>query len=102
MSKTFQRRVEDFECLHCGHAVSGDGFTNHCPQCLFSRHVDVFPGDRADPCQGLMEPVAVQKKGEGYRIQHRCQLCGVERWNKSHPEDNFERLLELAEAMGRT
>ncbi|MEK7158524.1 MAG: RNHCP domain-containing protein, partial [Patescibacteria group bacterium] len=47
MSRTFQRRVEDFTCESCGAQVTGDGYTNHCPQCLVSKHVDVYPGDRA-------------------------------------------------------
>jgi len=100
MSKTFQRRIENFECLHCGAIVEGNGFTNHCPCCLWSRHVDIFPGDRSEMCQGLMEPMAVEKKGDGYRILHRCEVCGTERWNKARPEDDFGRLLELAQAMG--
>ena len=100
MARKFQRKVEDFDCLNCGARVTGDGFTNHCPQCLWSRHVDVNPGDRAEPCQGLMAPVAVSQQGGSYRIQHRCQLCGNERWNKSAPQDNFETLLKLAASMG--
>lgn len=102
MGKKFQRKVEDFDCLRCGAHVIGDGFTNHCPQCLWSRHVDVNPGDRAEACQGMMAPVAVAKRGDSYRIQHRCQLCGLERWNKSDPQDDFKRLLELAQSMGRS
>jgi len=92
----FQRRIEDFICEHCGAEVSGDGFTNHCPVCLWSKHVDVNPGDRAEPCQGLMEPVAIQPHKDSYRIRFRCQKCGEERWNKSAPQDDFETLLEIA------
>ena len=100
MDKKFQRRIEDFACLNCGAQVQGDGFTNHCPRCLYSRHVDIQPGDRAAQCGGLMAPIAVEKRGDAYRILHRCQVCAVERWNKSDPEDDFERLLELARSMG--
>ncbi|MFN2146641.1 MAG: RNHCP domain-containing protein, partial [Anaerolineales bacterium] len=35
----FQRRIEYFICEHCGAEVSGVGFTNHCPVCLWSKHV---------------------------------------------------------------
>ncbi len=96
MSRKFQRRIEDFECEHCGFQVQGSGYTNHCPQCLWSKHVDVQPGDREEKCQGLMAPVSVEvKKGE-YRIQHRCTRCGIERWNKAAKEDDFEVILQLS------
>jgi hypothetical protein len=38
--KRFQKTVEDFVCEHCGHPVAGNGYTNHCSQCLWSKHVD--------------------------------------------------------------
>ena len=44
---SFTRKVEDFTCEHCGREVHGNGYTNHCPHCLHSKHVDVNPGDRA-------------------------------------------------------
>ena len=31
-------------------------YTNHCPRCLYSKHVDINPGDRAEQCDGMMEP----------------------------------------------
>jgi hypothetical protein len=99
--RRFQRTIEDFTCDHCGFAVQGTGYTNHCPNCLWSRHVDVMPGDRQASCGGLMEPVAVEKKSSGHRILHRCQLCGAEKWNQSAPEDRFVRLVEIAELQTR-
>lgn len=96
MEPKFQRRIEDFRCENCGAQVRGNGFTNHCPECLWSKHVDINPGDRAEPCQGLMEPVGVENKPAGYRILFRCSLCGLQRWNKSAPEDDFEVLLRIA------
>ncbi|HKJ27418.1 MAG TPA: RNHCP domain-containing protein [Anaerolineales bacterium] len=92
----FQRNIEDFICEQCGHAVTGTGFTNHCPACLWSKHVDIHPGDRAEACGGLMEPIAVSQKKGHYRIQFRCVKCKTERWNKSAPEDDFETLLAIA------
>ena len=92
----FQKRIEDFRCEHCAEEVKGDGFTNHCPVCLWSKHVDIHPGDRAEICQGLMAPVAVERQKDSYRIKFRCQRCGQERWNKSSPQDDFEILIEIA------
>ena len=96
MSRKFQRRIEDFVCEHCGNPVTGTGFTNHCPVCLWSKHVDINPGDREEPCQGMMEPVAVEKKRDEYRILFRCTNCGIVRWNKAAKEDDFEVLLQIS------
>lgn len=96
MPNNFIRRIEDFKCEHCGLAVKGNGYTNHCPRCLWSKHVDISPGDRAAKCGGLMEPVAVEGSTSAYRILHRCQVCGYEKWNQAAPEDDFEQLLNLA------
>ena len=93
--KKFTRKVEDFICENCGTNVKGNGYTNHCPQCLYSKHVDVNPGDRAAQCGGLMKPVAVSKKGKEYMILHRCQKCRHEKLNKSTSEDDFEMILKI-------
>lgn len=96
MSRSFQRRKEAFQCAHCGAWVEGDGYTNHCPHCLWSLHVDLAPGDRAEPCHGLMEPVAVLGDGDAYVIYHRCTKCGTIRRNRAAANDNREALLALA------
>lgn len=100
MSRKFQRRIEDFVCEQCGNPVLGTGFTNHCSVCLWSKHVDINPGDREEACQGMMEPIDVEKKRDEYRILFRCTKCGMERWNKAAKEDDFEVLLQIA-AEGR-
>lgn len=96
MPRSFVRRVEDFACERCGQAVTGNGYTNHCPACLWSKHVDVAPGDRAAGCGGLMEPVEVESRAGGYRILHRCTLCAAEKWNQAAREDDFEQILAIA------
>ncbi len=97
MGRRFQRTVEDFICKQCGFTVQGTGYTNHCPRCLWSLHVDVRPGDRQAECGGLMAPVAVSGPVGHYRILHRCQNCGVEKWNQAAPKDDFEQLLAIAQ-----
>lgn len=86
----FKRTKENFICEHCGHKVIGDGYTNHCPQCLFSKHVDIEPGDRQAFCGGLMRPVSIEKEGGGYKVVHRCTACGHEKRNKVQKGDTFE------------
>jgi DNA-directed RNA polymerase subunit RPC12/RpoP len=93
----FIKKTEDFICLHCGAEVKGTGYTNHCPHCLWSRHVDeAVPGDRASTCLGMMAPVGIEIKGQEYVIIHRCQKCGKAVKNKSAENDNFEALISLS------
>lgn len=92
----FKKKIEDFVCENCGKKVKGDGFTNHCPVCLWSKHVDINPGDRASGCQGLMKPVRVEKQGEGYILVHQCIKCEYEKRNKISENDNFEEAIKIA------
>ena len=96
MSLQFQKNKEDFVCEVCGAEVSGNGYTNHCPQCLWSKHVDVKPGDRAEACGGIMEPIGVEKKDGDYNILHKCVKCGFERKNKAVKDDNFDMLVQVS------
>lgn len=94
----FQARVEAFVCEHCHHYVEGTGFTNHCPRCLYSKHVDEYPGDRAADCHGLMKPTDVHiKSGIVEKIYQTCEVCGHTRANKVTSQDDFEQILEVME-----
>lgn len=86
-TKKFQRTIEDFTCAHCGRTVTGDGFTNHCPHCLYSRHVDVNPGDRAENCGGLMQPIGLEQKGDEWIVVQRCVKCQATRKCKTRGDD---------------
>lgn len=95
MNKRFSRTIEDFECLHCKTAVEGNGYTNHCPQCLWSRHVDENPGDRANECKGMMEPVRIVLEHGSPIIHHRCQRCGKEKRNKRADNDSMDAIVAV-------
>lgn len=95
MAVNFLKTKENFICEVCGEKVEGDGYTDHCPSCLWGKHVDINPGDRKSRCKGLMEPVGVERKKGGWRILYRCQICGSEHWNRISKEDNFEKIVEL-------
>ena len=84
--KKFTKRVENFTCAHCGAEVLGNGYTNHCPKCLWSRHVDNNPGDRLSDCGGMMAPIAVTPYKDGYIITHKCEKCG--KTIKQHSAEN--------------
>ncbi len=93
---TFVRNKEDFTCEHCGTAVVGTGYTNHCPKCLWSKHVDIDPGDRAADCGGMMAPIAIEgSTGKGYMVRQKCQQCGFERRNSVMQNDAVDTVLAL-------
>ena len=78
-SKRFSKNDDSFICAHCGKKVEPLGYSsrNHCPFCLSSLHVDINPGDRANPCGGILKPIRVEPDPRrGYVIIHRCQRCG--------------------------
>ena len=97
---TFIKREENFTCAHCGAKVIGTGYTNHCPKCLWSKHVDESPGDRAQHCGGMMEPVALEGSTPHYRIVHRCNSCGAIRRVDVSPQDDAEALIALSAKPG--
>jgi hypothetical protein len=60
--------------------LTNGSYRNHCPACLWSKHVDIDPGDRAASCQGPMRPHGIeQRRGKGLVIVHRCVVCGFVR-----------------------
>jgi len=83
-------------CEKCGFIVTGNGYTNHCPECLWSKHVDVYPGDRLAECGGLMEPVLVEKVRGQYSVVHKCVICTRQKPNKVAPEDNFDVVVKIS------
>ena len=93
MSQTFQKNKEDFVCEHCGRAVQGSGYTNHCPTCLWSKHVDKFPGDRAEKCGGMMEPIKIEMEKGEFILSNQCVVCGHIKRNKTSSEDNLDAVL---------
>lgn len=96
---SFQRRLENFTCEHCGADVIGNGYTNHCPKCLWSKHVDIDPGDRLAECGGMMEPVSLEgSTGKGYTVTQKCQKCGFQRRNTIQEQDDPEAVLALVRA----
>ena len=94
--------ARSFTCEHCGVEVPldapGTTHRNHCPGCLWSRHLDRnVPGDRKADCTGGMEPIAVTVRGEGrWVLIHRCTNCGRLRLNKTAGDDNVLLLMRLA------
>lgn len=96
MNQNFIKKKEDFTCQQCGLSVVGDGYTNHCPECLWSKHVDIHPGDRKATCKGMMRPVQIEIKSDSYTIVHKCVICKHTKRNKTAPVDNMEVIIQLS------
>ena len=93
--KRFTRTIEDFICEGCEALVTGNGYTNHCPKCLWSKHVDINPGDRSAHCGGMMKPIKVELKHGVPQLLHRCIKCGLTRRQSADPADSAELLRDL-------
>jgi hypothetical protein len=96
---------DGFACLVCGLEVlplRNGSFRSHCPACLWSRHVDEAPGDRASSCGGLMRPVALEGSASGgWTLIHVCDECGARRRNRTAEDDprqpdSWERMMEVS------
>jgi hypothetical protein len=114
MKMRYYPNQQDFTCKHCGNWVtvnpyfSGVTNRNHCPYCLWSRHVDLLAaGDRLSACKGKMRPIGLtikrQSKKYGSVLQgelmliHHCTECGAISINRLAADDDAERLIVVYE-----
>jgi len=103
-----------FECSYCRQWVDaekfiGTRFRNHCPFCLWSKHVDKQKsGDQRSFCHGLMEPIGLTFKKEGFdkygkprqgelMIIHQCHDCRQTSINRIAADDKPEMILKIFE-----
>lgn len=91
----FRKKIEDFICENCGFKVKGNGFTDHCPKCLASKHVDIEPGDRLSKCGGLMLPISVDYSNYEFTIVYKCFKCGSIKRVSAAPDDDKKKLESL-------
>ena len=92
-----------FICMQCGKEVlplTNGSYRNHCPRCLYSKHVDERPGDRRNLCHGLMKPIGLRfNSKKGYQLIHKCTRCGEIKVNKAAQNtaqpDNLDEMIKL-------
>ena len=95
---------ESFSCEYCGAEVFSlkTGCRNHCPSCLSSKHVDHFPGDRAQSCHGQLRAYGYSSTPKkGIILYFRCVKCGFEGRNKAALDDptqadSYDAILRLS------
>ena len=85
---------ESFLCGHCGQEVplGGVKIRDHCPFCLWGKHLDNVPGDRAAECSGLMQPISLESRSGKVWIHYTCTQCTHRFRVVSHPDDKLEVL----------
>ena len=96
--KKFNMVDEEFICDNCNKLVNKLGYTarDHCPYCLYSKHVDINPGDRMNNCRGLLVPIGVEKFKDSYKIIYRCQKCNLIHKNIAASDDDFDKIIKLS------
>ena len=89
---------EEFECENCHKHVPRLKYTarDHCPYCLYSRHVDRNPGDRACECCGALVPQGIRKYRDTFKIVYECAKCGQEKINIAAADDNMDLIIYLS------
>jgi len=108
------QQVIGFCCTHCKNDVQSDATVcgvqnrNHCPYCLWSKHVDLYTaGDRLCACKAGMRPLglAFNKSRNKYgsaqgdlMLIHHCMDCSAFSINRIAADDDSQRLLELYHA----
>lgn len=96
--KRFTMKDENFVCENCNREIEKLNYTarDHCPYCLYSKHVDIFPGDRENPCHGLLKPIGVEKFKDTYKIIYQCEKCHEKHKNIMARDDNMDIIIELS------
>ena len=96
--KNFTMKDESFTCENCGKKIKRLNYTarDHCNYCLFSKHVDVMPGDRQNKCCGLLIPIGIEKFKNTYKIIYKCSKCNQLHKNIMATDDNMDLIIELS------
>lgn len=96
--KRFNMIDEEFICENCGKKVPPLEYSarDHCPFCLYSKHVDINPGDRENDCKGLMEPIGIEKYKDTYKIIYKCTKCRRTHKNIAARDDDYNKIIEIS------
>lgn len=89
---------ENFICENCNREVAKSNYTarDHCPYCLYSKHVDINPGDRLNSCKGLLKPISIEKFKDTYKIIYECEKCHQFHKNIMLRDDNMDLIINLS------
>lgn len=96
--KKFTMIDEEFICENCNEKIDKLNYTarDHCNKCLYSKHVDINPGDRNNNCLGLLRPIGIEKFKKTYKIIYECEKCKEKHKNIVAIDDNMDIIIELS------
>ena len=96
--KRFNMLDEEFICENCGKRVNKLKYSarDHCPFCLYSKHVDINPGDRLNTCEGMLKPIGIEKFKNTYKIIYKCEKCGISHKNIMAKDDDINLIVKLS------
>lgn len=96
--KKFNMIDERFVCENCRKDVDILGYSarDHCPYCLYSKHVDINPGDRMNSCKGMLVPIGIEKFKNTYKIIYKCKKCSNYHKNIIADDDDFNKIIDLS------
>ena len=95
--KKFNMIDNEFICDNCHKKITKLNYTarDHCNYCLYSKHVDINPGDRQNTCQGMLIPIDIEKFKGTYKIIYQCAKCGKQHKNIIANDDNMDEIIKL-------
>lgn len=96
--KKFNMIDENFTCEKCGKNVDKLNYSarDHCPFCLYSKHVDINPGDRQNTCKGMLKPIDIEKYKDTFKIIYKCEKCGIIHKNIMAKDDDMNVIIEIS------
>ncbi len=96
--KKFSSNDQEFICENCFKKVDKLLYSSrdHCPFCLYSKHVDINPGDRLNKCQGLLKPIGIEKYKDSYKILYQCQSCKQNHKNIIAKDDDMNEIINVS------
>jgi DNA-directed RNA polymerase subunit RPC12/RpoP len=96
--KQFTKLDEEFICENCKQKIEKLKYTtrDHCNHCLYSKHLDINPGDRQNKCKGLLKPIGIEKFKNTYKIIYKCEKCNQIHKNIMAKDDNMDLIIELS------
>ena len=96
--KKFTMKDESFICNNCNKQVEKLNYTarDHCPYCLYSKHVDINPGDRQNNCHGMLKPISIEKYKNTYKIIYKCEKFKETHKNVMAKDDDMNLIIELS------
>lgn len=98
IEKKFKMIDEEFICTNCNKKVEPLKYTarDHCPYCLYSKHLDINPGDRKNTCHGDLIPISIEKFKDTFKIIYKCNKCNQIKKNIMAKDDNIDIIIKLS------